>query len=153
MDESLRTRLETDVKAAMRSGDAVRRETIRWVLAQLKNAEIEKRAPLDDDESMALLQTQAKRMSEAIDQYRAGNRQDLADKEIAQLAIVKSYLPAELDDEQLASIAQSVVAETGATSAKDMASVMPIVIERVAKRADGKRISAAVRTALANAGS
>jgi uncharacterized protein YqeY len=149
MAESLRQRLEADMRSAMKSGDVLGRDTIRFLLSALKNAEIEKRGELDEDESNALLQRQAKRMNESIEQFRAGGRIDLADRETAQLSILLRYLPAELSDDELADLARQVVAETGATSAKDMRLVMPVMIERVANRASGKRISSAVLAALA----
>ncbi|MCC6792907.1 MAG: GatB/YqeY domain-containing protein [Thermomicrobiales bacterium] len=148
MSESLRTRLETDMKNAMRAGEVVERDTIRFLLAALKNAEIEKRDALDEAEGQSLLQRQAKRMVEAIDQFRAGGRDDLAEREQTQLAILKRYLPAELSDDEVLALARAVVQETGASSAKDMGRVMSLLVERAAGRADGKRLSAAARTAL-----
>lgn len=152
MTEPLRQRLETDMKSAMKSGDVKTRDTVRFLMAALKNAEIEKRGPLDDKEGETLLLQQAKRMTDSIEQYTAGNRPDLAEKEAEQLAILKRYLPAELTDEEVRSLVQDVLNEVGATSMKDMAKVMPLVIERAAGRSDGKRLSAAVRSALASGG-
>jgi uncharacterized protein YqeY len=148
MTDSLRARLETDMKAAMRAGDAVERDTLRFILAALQNAEIEKRGALDEAEGQALLQRQAKRMVESIDQFRAGGREDLAEKESVQLAILKRYLPAELSDDEVLDLAREVVRETGASTPKDMGRIMPILIERAAGRADGKRLSSAAKTAL-----
>jgi uncharacterized protein YqeY len=148
MTDSLRTRLETDMKSAMKAGEVVQRDTLRFLLAALKNAEIEKRDALDESEGQALLQRQAKRMVESIEQFRAGGREDLAEREAVQLAILKSYLPAELSDEEVLELARAVVRETGASSAKDMAKVMPVLVERAAGRSDGKRLSAAAKTAL-----
>lgn len=153
MVDSLREQLEADLKTAMRSGNTLGRDTIRFLLSALKNAEIDKRGSLNDDEAFALLQRQAKRMNESIEQFRAGHREDLAVREEAQLAILKHYLPEELTDDELSSIAREVVTELGATSAKEMGRIMPLVIARVAKRADGKRISLAVKNALTAAGS
>jgi uncharacterized protein YqeY len=150
MTESLRQQLETDLKNAMRSGDTVTRDTLRYLLAALKNAEIEKRAELDEAEGVALLQRQAKRMVESIDQFRAGGREDLAEREEAQLAILKHYLPEELSDDEIAELAREVVAETGVTSPKEMGKIMPILMERAAGRADGKRLSSAARAALSS---
>lgn len=148
MEETLRSRLETDMKAAMKAGDTTARDTIRFILAAVKNAEIDKGGQLDADEGEALLQRQAKRMSESIEAFNAGNRSDLAEREAVQLAIVKRYLPAELTDAEITALAESVVAEVGATSAKEMAKVMPLLIERAANRADGRRLSAAAKAAL-----
>jgi len=152
MTESLRLRMETDVKAAMKSGDTESRDTIRFFLAAIKNAEIDKRDALTEEEGITLLHRQAKRLAESIEQFHAGNRDDLAEKELSQLAILKRYLPAEMSEDDLLALAKSVVAETGATTAKDLGRVMPLLIERTAGRADGKRISAAARAALTTAG-
>jgi uncharacterized protein YqeY len=148
METSLRSRLEVDLKAAMIARDEIRRDTIRFVLSAVKNAEIEERGPLTSDQDIALLNRMSKRLIEAIDQYDAAGRTDLAEKERAQLAIVKQYLPAELSDDELSALVQDVVAETGASTPKDMGRVMPVLLERVAGRADGKRVSTAVRAAL-----
>jgi uncharacterized protein YqeY len=152
MAEPLRARLESDMKAAMKSGDVFTRDTVRFVLAALKNAEIDKRDALSEEEGIALLHRQVKRMAESLEQYQSANRTDLADREAAQIEIVKRYLPAELSDDELNELARNVVAETGATSAKDLGRVMPILIERAAGRADGKRLSGAARAALTAAG-
>lgn len=144
--------MEADVKAAMKSGDTESRDTIRFFLAAIKNAEIDKRDALTEEEGVTLLHRQAKRLAESIEQFRAGNREDLAAKELSQLAILKRYLPAELSDDEIQALAKAVVAETGATTAKDLGRVMPLLIERVAGRADGKRISAAARAALTAGG-
>jgi uncharacterized protein YqeY len=148
MSVPLRERLETDMKTAMRGGDTTSRDTIRYLLAGLKNAEIEKRGALDETEGIALLQRQAKRMVESIEQFRAGGRKDLAAREETQLSILKRYLPEELSDEEVAELARQVVQETGVSSPKEMGRLMPILIERAAGRADGKRLSAAARAAL-----
>lgn len=144
----LKEQLQSDLKEAMIARDEVRRDTIRFVLSNLKNAEIDQRAPLSPEQDLALLNRVAKRLIEAIDQYEAANRIDLADKEKAQLEIVKSYLPAEFSDEELNTLVADVVAEVGASTAKDMGKVMPVLLPRVAGRADGKRVSTAVRAAL-----
>lgn len=150
MAESLRERLEQDLKTAMLAKDEVARDTIRFILAAVKNEEIEKRGPLNADEDIALLNRMSKRLLEAIEQYDAAGRVDLAERERAQLAIVKRYLPEEMSDDDLKALVQSVVAEVGATGPKDMGKVMPVLLPRVAGRADGKRVSAAVREALAS---
>jgi uncharacterized protein YqeY len=148
MESSLRSRLETDLKAAMLARDETRRDTIRFVLSAVKNAEIDERGALTPEQDIALLNRMSKRLIEAIDQYDAAGRTDLAERERAQLAIVKEYLPAELSDDELTALVQEVVTETGASTPKDMGRVMPVLIERVAGRADGKRVSTAVRAAL-----
>jgi uncharacterized protein YqeY len=151
MEGTLRDRLESDLKAALRAGDTTARDTIRFTLAALKNAEIEKGGPLTPAEELALLQREAKRRMESIEQFRAGKRQDLVEREEAQLAVLRRYLPAPLSDEELAQLVAQAIAETGAQGVKDMGKVMPVVMERVAGRAEGRRVSAVVREALSQA--
>lgn len=146
---TLNERLSDDLKEAMRSGDAVSRDTIRFLRAGVKNAEIDKRRPLTSDEEIAFLQGQAKRMVESIEQYRAGNRVDLAEREEAQLAVLRRYLPEPLTDAELKALVDEAIAETHAASAKDLGKVMPVAIAKAQGRADGKRLSGAVREALA----
>ncbi len=148
MDASLRQRLEDDLKVALKGGDQTARDTIRYTLAALKNAEIDKRGPLTDDEATALLQREAKRRADSIDQFRAAKRDDLVAREEAQLAVLRRYLPAALSDDELSSLVSQVIAEVGAAGTKDMARVMPVLMERAAGRADGRRLSAAIREAL-----
>lgn len=144
----LKDQLQADLKEAMLAREEVRRDTIRFVLSNLKNAEIDERGPLNAEQDLALLNRISKRLIEAIDQYEAAGRTDLADKEKAQLEIVKGYLPIELSDDELTELVAAVVAEVGASAPKDMGKVMPVLLPRIAGRADGKRVSTAVRAAL-----
>ena len=148
MEGSVRQRLEADLRAAMKAGDQATRDTVRYVLAAIKNAEIDKRGPLAPADESAVLRRLGKQLTDAIEQYRAGGREDLATREEAQLAVVQRYLPAELSDEELAALVGEVVREVGASGPKEMGKVMPVLMERVAGRADGRRLSAAVRQAL-----
>jgi len=144
----LRANLERDLKTAMLAKDEIARDTIRFILAAVKNQEIEQRTPLTVDDEIALLNRMSKRLLEAIEQYDKAERTDLAGRERAQLAIVKRYLPEEMSDDELDALVQAVVLEVGAVAPKDMGKVMPVLLPRVAGRADGKRVSAAVRQAL-----
>ena len=146
--QTLPQRLEADLKEAMRAGDRTARDTIRFVLAAVKNAEIDRGGPLSDAEAVAVLQKQVKQRQESIDQFRSAGRADLVEREEAQLNVVRRYLPAELSDAEVEELARSVVAEVGATSVKDLGRVMPVLIQRAAGRADGRRLSAAARAAL-----
>jgi uncharacterized protein YqeY len=128
--------------------DEVARDTIRYVLSALKNAEIEERGSLTPEQDIALLNRLNKRLIEAIEQYDAAGRTDLAERERAQQEIVKRYLPAELSDEELSSLIDAAISETGATGARDMGKVMQVLLPRVAGGADGKRVSSAVKAAL-----
>lgn len=148
MSSSIRDQLEADLKAAMKAGDVTARETIRFTLAALRNAEIDKRGPLSPREELDVLKTQTKRRQDSIEQYRSAGRSDLFERETAQLAVLKRYMPAELSDEELKQLVAMVVAETGATGPRDMGKVMPAAIARAGDGVSGKRLSDAVRAAL-----
>jgi len=147
-EQSLEAQLQDDLKSAMLSGDTMTRDTIRFTLSSLKNARIDRGGTLTSQEEIAVLQRDAKRHQESIDQFSAGGRSDLVEKEEAQLAVLKRYLPEALSDDEVSVIVAEVIAETGATSPKELGKLMPILIERAAGRADGKRLSDAARTAL-----
>jgi uncharacterized protein len=147
--QTLQQRLQADLKDAMRSGDTVSREVIRFLLSAYRNAEIEKRGDLSPEDQLAVLQKQVKQRSESIEQFRAAGRDDLVDREQGQLAVIERYLPAQLSDEELAGLVDAVVTETGATGPRDMGKVMPALLPRIDGRADGRRVSAAVKARLA----
>ncbi|MBA3529426.1 MAG: GatB/YqeY domain-containing protein [Propionibacteriaceae bacterium] len=153
MSESMptRERLQDDLKTAMRERNDNARDTIRFILSAIKNAEIEQRGALSQPDAVAVLQRQAKQRQEAIEQFRAGGREDLAGREERQLAVLKRYLPVELSDDEVVEMTKGVIAETGAATLKDMSKVMPVLMQRAAGRADGKRLSAAVKTLLSGA--
>jgi uncharacterized protein YqeY len=136
----------------MKAGDVTARETIRFTLAAIKNAEIDKRGGLTPDEEMDLLKTQNKRRLDSIEQYQKAERSDLVERETAQLDVLKRYLPAELSDEELQKLVSSVIAEVGATGPRDMGKVMPVAIRTAGDSVSGKRLSDAVKAALAQHG-
>jgi uncharacterized protein len=136
----------------MKAGDVTARETIRFTLAALKNAEIDKRSLLTDAEALNVLKTQAKRRVDAIDQFRDAGRTDLVDRETAQLEVLKQYMPTEMADDELEALVSAAIAEVGATSPKEMGKVMPVAIKAAGDRVSGKRLSDAVRQALAMRG-
>ncbi|MGI8964032.1 MAG: GatB/YqeY domain-containing protein [Thermomicrobiales bacterium] len=146
---SLHDRLSNDLKQAMKDRDTQLRDTIRFILSAVKNVEIDKRAPLTADEEIALLRTQAKQRQDSIEQFRAGGRDELADRETAQLAILERYLPQQMSDEELAEFVRSGVEEVGASGPKEMGKVMGILSKRADGRVAGKRLSSAVQAALA----
>jgi uncharacterized protein YqeY len=148
-ESPVRQRLEEDLKTAMRAGDTVSRDAIRYILSAVKNAEIDARGSGAAADPVAALRRLGKQLTDAIEQYEAAGRQDLADHEAAQLAVLKRYLPAELSDDELNALVAATIAETGASGPKDMGRVMPVALQRVAGRADGRRVSAAAKTALA----
>jgi uncharacterized protein YqeY len=149
-EPSIRQRLEDDLKAAMRAGDTASRDAIRYILAAVKNAEIDARTSSQPADIEAALRRLGKQLSDAIEQYEAAGRQDLKDREATQLVVLKRYLPEELSDDDLEALIAEVIAETGASGPKDMGRVMPVAIQRADGRADGRRISAVVKRALAS---
>jgi uncharacterized protein len=148
MTEDLRSRLQEDLKAAMKAQDTTARETIRFTMAALKNAEIDKGGSLSPEEQVATLQREAKRRADSIEQFRSADRRDLVEREESQLAVLQRYMPAAMSDDELESIVSEVIQQTGAREPRDLGKVMPILMQRAAGRADGKRLSDAVRKAL-----
>ena len=151
-NQSLKERLTTDMKQAMKDRDNELRDTIRLLLSAVKNAEIDKRSDLNDDEAMAVLRSQAKQRQDSIQQYRDGGRADLADKEASELAIIERYFPQQLSDDELATLVADGIAETGAAGPKDMGKVMGLLTKRAGNTVDGRRLSTEVREALAGKG-
>ena len=147
-DPTVRERLEDDLKTAMRAGDATTRDAIRYILSAVKNAEIDARGTGKAADPVAALRRLGKQLADSIEQYETAGRQDLADHERAQLEVLRRYLPAELSDEELNALVAEAIAETGASGPKDMGRVMPAAMQRVAGRADGRRVNAAVKAAL-----
>lgn len=146
---SLRSTLEADLKAAMKARDTETRDVIRYVLSALKNAEIEKRAELTPEEELKLIRAQVKQRQDSIEQFRSGGRDDLADKEEAQVRIIEKYLPQQMDDDELNAFVKQGIAEAGAEGPKDMGKVMGLLTPKTDGRVDGRRLSTAVRNALA----
>jgi uncharacterized protein YqeY len=147
MSDSIKSQLESDLKEAMRAGDTTARETLRYTLAALKNAEIDKRTPLTPAEELDILKKQAKSRADSIDQFAAAGRQDLVQRETGQLAVLKKYMPAELSDDELSSVIDQVVA--GLEPPVTMAKIMPAALKAVGEGASGRRVNEAVRAALA----
>lgn len=143
-----RQRLEEDLKSAMRAGDATTRDAIRYLLSAVKNAEIDARGTDVAADADVALRKVSKQLADAIDQYRAAGRDDLADHENTQLEVLKRYLPQEMSDEDLQAAVNAAIAESGATGPKDMGRVMPLVLSKTSGRADGRRVSGAVKDAL-----
>ena len=144
----LKTRLGEDLKAALRSGDKLRTSVIRLLTALIKNREVEKRGPLTDAEVLQAIMTSCKQRQESMDQYRQGGRQDLVDKEAAELSILQSYMPKPLTSEELQVLVLEAIREVQATSPKEMGKVMALLMPRVTGRADGKAVNTLVREAL-----
>jgi len=146
---SLVTRLEGEVKDAMLARDATRRDALRLILNSLRSAEKDLQRPLSDDEELQVLQRERKRRNEAAEAFRAGGREEQAVQEETELAILEEFMPAPLSEEELERIVDDAIAETGATSLRDMGRVMADVMPQVAGRADGSFVGQLVREKLA----
>jgi uncharacterized protein len=149
---TLLDRINADLTAAMKAQAGLRTSTLRMAKAALKNREIDKRAPLDDPETVRVLQQLVKQREDSAAQYRGAGRVDLADKETAEIAVLKEYLPQDVGDEEIRAAVEAAVAETGAASAKDMGKVMKAALAALqagGKSVDGKRVNDAVRSRLA----
>jgi len=146
---TLKDRITEDMKAAMRAKDAPRLLTIRGLLAAMKQREVDERIELDDAAVVAIVDKLVKQRKDSIQQFGAGGRQDLVDKESAELKVLEGYLPARLGAAEIAAEVATIVAETGATSAADMGKVMAAAKARFAGRAEMGQVSAAVKAALA----
>ena len=146
---TLQERIAADLLTAMKAQEKTRLNTLRMVKTALKNQEIELMKPLDDAAAVAVLMKLSKQRKESIEVFAANGRQELADKEAAELAIIEEYLPAAVTPEEIARVVDEVIAEVGATSAKQMGQVMGKVLPRFAGRpVDGKDVSAAVKAKL-----
>jgi uncharacterized protein len=144
----LKAQLNEDLKSSLRSGDKLRTSVIRLLTALIKNREVEKRAPLTEAEAIQAVSASCKQRQEAIEQYRQGGRQDLVDKETAELAILQSYLPAALNPDELQTLVRDAIRDAQAASPREMGKVMALLMPKVTGRADGKVVSNLVREML-----
>jgi len=145
---ALKDRIVGELKSAMKAKDAPATGCLRLILAAIKNREIEKRGELDDAECIKVLSALTKQRNESIDMYRQGGRQDLVEKETAELNLIRSFLPKPLSEEELSRLVDEAIAETEAGSVKDMGKVMKTLSPKVSGRADGKQVSELVRSKL-----
>ena len=145
---TIQEQLQSDLNDAMRAGDANRRDTIRLALSAARNARIAAGKELDDSDMLAVLTKEAKQRHESIEEFRKAGRQDLVDKESAELAVLQGYLPEQLSREDIVEAAQRIVSETGASGMKDIGKVMPILMKELRGRADGKVVNEVVRELL-----
>ena len=146
---SLHDRLSEDLKQAMRAKDQLRMDVIRMIKAAVLNKELELKKSLDDAEMSRVMTTLIKQRKESVEQYQKAKRDDLAGKEMKEIAIIEGYLPKALSPEELTQVIEAVIRETGATTLKDMGNVMKAVMARLAGQpVDGKQISDLVRSKL-----
>lgn len=149
---SLQTQLSDAMKEAMKAKDSLRLNAIRMIRTAVKNREIEIRAELDDQAIIGVLSTLVKQRKESAQVYREGGRTDLAEKEEQELLVIQSFLPAQLSEEEIRALIEKVVAETGASSARDMGKVMKVMSAETLGRADGRLVSELVKARLSGQG-
>jgi len=143
--------VQKDMVEAMKAKAELKLSTLRMVKAALKNREIDKRAPLNDQEAMAVLNTLIKQRRDSIEQFTKGGRQELADKEAAEIKIIEGYLPKAVGEEEIVATVRAVIAEMGSPGMKDMGTVMKNVMAKFAQsgaRVDGKVVSETVKKEL-----
>jgi uncharacterized protein YqeY len=145
---SLKERITEDMKAAMRSGEKERLGAIRMITAAIKQREVDERITLDDAQVLAVLEKMIKQRKESVVQFQAGNRQDLADKENAEIVLLQGYMPSPLSDADIDQLIGEAVAATGASSIKDMGKVMAIIKAKAQGRADMGAVGAKIKAKL-----
>ncbi|MDO8753071.1 MAG: GatB/YqeY domain-containing protein [Anaerolineales bacterium] len=143
-----KTQLNESMKDAMKSGDEVRKRTVRMVLAAIKQVEVDKQAPVEDLAIVALIQKEIKNRREAVEEAKKANRPDLVNDNEAEIKVLEVFLPKAMPAEELRALVQSAIAETGASAPSDMGKVMKIVMPRVAGRAPNDMISSIVKELL-----
>lgn len=145
---TLKTQLNDSMKDAMKSGDEVRKRTLRMALAAIKQVEVDKRIELDDAAVMALLQKEIKNRRESLAEAQKASRVDLVEANEAEIKVIEAFLPKAMPSEELRAIVQAAIAETGASSPSDMGKVMKLVMPKVAGRAPNDMVSAVVKELL-----
>ena len=147
---SLKDKIIADMTAAMKAKDPARTSTLRMVKAAITNREKESGGEISDEDVLKLLRSQVKQRRDSVEQYQKGGRQELADKEQREIAIIEAYLPQAAAQEEIDQAVAAAIAETGAASVKDMGAVMKAAMARLAgKNADGKAVSETVKKKLA----
>jgi uncharacterized protein YqeY len=145
---SIKTQLNDSMKDAMKSGDEVRKRTVRMALAAVKQVEVDKRVELDDAAIINLLQKEVKNRRESIEESKKANRNDLVEANEAEIKVLEAFLPKAMPDEELRALIQAAITETGAASPADMGKVMKVAMAKVAGRAPNDKVSATVRELL-----
>ena len=142
-------KLNEDLKAAMKSGDSVRKEALRFILAAVKQVEVDTRTQLSEEQTFAVLMKEAAKRRDSISEMRKAGRGELADKEQWELELIESYLPQQLSREEIETEVRKAIEESGAKTGKDMGSLMKVLMPRVKGRADGKLVNEVVKSMLA----
>ena len=143
-----KTRLESDLKDAMRAGDSLRKNTLRLALSSIRLAEIDRGARLDESAVLAILQKEIKSRHEAIEDAQRAGRPELEEAALAEIKVLQVYLPQALSPAELEALAKQVIAEVGAASPREMGQVMKVLLPRLAGRATGDQVSQVVRKLL-----
>jgi hypothetical protein len=143
-EASLKQKLSDDLKQAMRSGDVVKRSVLRLLLSDIHNTEIARQKELDDGDILGVIGKEVKQRRESIEAFKQGGRQDLVDKETAELAILETYMPEQMSREQIVEAARKVIAELGAAGPGDKGKVMPKLIAQLKGKAEGREINEVV---------
>ena len=146
----LKAKLNDDLRGAMRSGNTVKRDTIRFLLADIKNTEIARQQTLDDAGILGVMAKEVRQRQESIDAFKAGHRPDLVAKEEAELAIIKSYLPVQATHEEIVQTVERIINEVGAKGPSDKGKVIPKVIAELRGKASGQEINAVVTELLSS---
>lgn len=144
----LRDEIADQMREAMKARDSGRVGALRMLMAAIKNTEVERRHELSDGEVLEVVAKEAKRRRESIEAFSQGGRDDLVAKETAELEVLEAYLPAKLSDDELAALVDEAIAETGASTPKQMGEVMKALMPKVRGRADGAQVSAMVKQRL-----
>lgn len=145
---TLKERITDDMKAAMRSGEKERLGVIRMITAAIKQREVDERISLEDAQVLSVLEKMIKQRKESVEQFKAGSRLDLADKEAAEITLLQGYLPSQLSAAELDALINDAVAATGAASIKDMGKVMAIIKAKAQGRADMGAVGAKIKAKL-----
>ncbi len=140
-EADLKRSITDDIKVAMKSGDVVKKDTLRMLIASVNNAEKARQSALDNADILGLIAKEVKRHQESIDAFKQGNRQDLVDKEEAEMAILQSYLPEQMSREDIAAAAREVMGVAGAQGPGDKGKVMKELMPKLKGKADGKEIN------------
>lgn len=148
MTDSLQMQIQEDMKSAMRAKETSRLNTIRLLLAAIKQREIDERITLDDAQIFAVIDKMIKQRNDSITQFQQGNRKDLVDKEMAEIAVLKKYLPKALTENEIMDLIKEAIATTNATLIKDMAKIMAYVKPKVQGRADMGKVSSIIKSML-----
>jgi uncharacterized protein YqeY len=145
---SLKERITDDMKAAMRAGEKDRLGVIRMITSAIKQREVDERITLDDAQVLSVLEKMIKQRKESLVQFQAGNRQDLVEKEAAEITLLQGYLPSQLSDAEIDSLITEAIASTGAASIKDMGKVMAVIKGKAQGRADMAAVGAKIKAKL-----